>query len=65
MIPLQLPICYRCKHLDTEISEKVRCAAFPDSVPMEIIMSQHDHTKPYPGDNGIRFEPIEDEQDNG
>jgi len=35
------------------------CKAFQDGIPDEIIIGDGDHTKPYKGDNGIVFEPIE------
>ena len=35
------------------------CKAFPKGIPKKIITGEHDHTKPYKGDHGIRFEPIE------
>jgi hypothetical protein len=38
-----------------------RCAAFPDGIPEEILWNEVRHTKPYPGDHGIRYEPIEEE----
>jgi len=31
-------------------------------IPSEIYDNKHDHTKPFKGDNGIRFEPISNEK---
>ena len=47
------PNCNKCKHL---IPESARCKAFPHGIPRAILANRADHTKPYPGDNGIRFE---------
>lgn len=50
--------CVCCKHV-IELSffgERSTCRAFPGGIPKEIITGQFDHTQPYPGDHGIRFE---------
>jgi hypothetical protein len=44
-----------CKHY----TEEMNCSAFPDGIPEEIATGGDKHTTPYPGDNGIQFEPIE------
>ena len=48
--------CIDCKHY-WGLGE---CKAFPDGIPDEITSGLHDHAEPFPGDHGIRFEPIED-----
>ena len=53
--------CWKCKHYRGPAGGET-CAAFPDEIPDAILMYEHDHRKPYPGDNGIRFEAVEDEE---
>lgn len=48
---MQSTQCLYCKHYHG-FGE---CDAF-DKIPDEIMTSEFDHTKPYPGDNGIQFE---------
>lgn len=50
------PLCWRCRHFRDDIT----CKPFPQGIPMEILTSEADHHKPYPGDHGIRFEPLEE-----
>jgi hypothetical protein len=50
--------CQLCIHLrQTGHGIPWTCDAFPDGIPKAMIFYQHDHELPYPGDNGVRFEP--------
>ena len=55
---IQIASCYQCKHK----LDGLRCKAF-EKIPSEIIKGDNDHRKPYPGDNGIQFEALDDSQD--
>ena len=46
--------CILCKHYRME----QKCKAFPKRIPEEILTGKDDHSKPFKGDGGIRFEPI-------
>tara|TARA_A100001201_G_scaffold70053_1_gene64546 strand:- start:107 stop:301 length:195 start_codon:yes stop_codon:yes gene_type:complete len=52
-------ICYDCKFFRWDSIEPV-CDAFPEGIPTKILKSEHMHTEPFRGDNGIRFEPLID-----
>lgn len=57
-ISLLSHICSRCVHFNASspLSKKKTCSAFPKGIPGEIWLGINDHTTPYPGDNGIRFQ---------
>lgn len=53
--------CLTCKHF----IDFWRCEAFPEVIPAEIATGLDDHSEPYPGDNGIQFEPKIKESETG
>ena len=51
------PVCFGCYYLLTDNNE-MSCPAFFDTgIPDVIKSGENDHTKPVPGDHGIRFKP--------
>ena len=51
------PVCLLCPHYRR--SQFRTCDAFPDRIPDEIWVYVDPHKKPFPGDSGIQFEPVE------
>lgn len=54
MMPIQ---CASCTHYKGGLT----CSAYKKKIPTKILTGVHDHQKPHKGDNGIRFEPIKDD----
>jgi hypothetical protein len=52
-------MCLECTRFHEENEEALTCDAFPDGIPEAIIMSSADHRQPFPGDNGLRFNPVD------
>lgn len=52
---VQISQCADCQHKHLG---SVTCDAFPDGIPKAILVGEHDHTERYPGDNGIRYRPM-------
>lgn len=56
--------CMNCIHrIDSIQDTRPVCLAFPDGIPEVILTGDFDHTKPYAGDHGFRYQP-EDKTDN-
>lgn len=51
------PQCMRCLHFNSDVRDRVCCTAFPEWIPPEILLGEADHSEPFPGDHGLRFEP--------
>ena len=47
--------CLACNNLNNNMTT---CKAFPEGIPEKILIGKFDHTRPWRGDNGIRFERI-------
>lgn len=55
------PICNGCTRFRRrDGGYGFRCDAFPDGIPEAILTSDRDHRKPYRGDGGLRFDPVDD-----
>ena len=46
--------CNQCKHVG---EDGLTCTAFPDAIPIDILVGRDQHIEPYPGDHGLQFEP--------
>jgi hypothetical protein len=53
-LPVQISQqCATCKRLRDGLS----CESFPAGIPEPILSGKHDHTEPFPGDHGLRYQP--------
>lgn len=53
-VPRQVQ-CATCVHF-YQRAETTSCAAFPEWIPVDIIMGRANHAEPYPGDGGVQYE---------
>ena len=53
------PQCMDCTRLKRSPAPW-HCTAFEKGIPSQIYGNSHDHNEPFPGDNGILFDPKED-----
>lgn len=58
-----IPNCFHCAHFRGAIKGKICCIAYPDGIPKELLKEGFTHNQPYPGDQGILFETIENSSD--
>jgi hypothetical protein len=56
--PITNSQCLRCKRY----AKYGKCAAFEGEIPFDILSNKIIHDKPYHGDNGVLFEPKEQEK---
>ena len=56
-IPEYSAVCSFCRHLRDNGASR-ECEAFKE-IPLKIWNGEHDHKKPFRGDGGIQFEPVE------
>jgi len=53
---MEIILCQNCKNYFGDL----KCQAFSDRIPNEILLGENDHSKPLPDQkNDIVFEPIE------
>jgi hypothetical protein len=59
------PPCIRCKHMEIPPGSKDKalvCAAFPEGIPDGLLYGDHSHVTAFPGDNGLRYDPLNDQE---
>ena len=53
---LKVSQCTFCAHRSPDAT---KCKAFPSGIPVKLLFNEHDHTLPYEGDNGVRYQAVE------
>ena len=60
---IAVPLCRTCTHFKRNNKEDVAaCKAFPDGIPVDIIIGRKSHKQPVEGDHGLQFELAPDMQ---
>jgi hypothetical protein len=55
--------CKRFDHTGKKYPLILGCDAFPEGIPDEIILGGDKHRRAFPGDHGIQFEPIDEDEE--
>ena len=50
--------CINCLLFNSDNDDAFTCDAFPAAIPQEILLGEHDHLNPFPGDRGFLRVPI-------
>jgi hypothetical protein len=53
--------CWTCAHLSDGPS--MTCKAYPEGIPDALQLGRESHSRPYKGDNGIRWKPRPEDTD--
>ena len=56
--PLELTVS-QCTWCANRSPDGTRCKAYPKGIPVELLFNEHDHRTPFPGDNGILYQPVQ------
>ena len=48
-------LCVWCTRFHRHRRDITACEAFPEGIPRTILLMDHDHRRPFPGDHGLLF----------
>lgn len=48
----------QCTFCASRSPDGTACKAFPGGIPFELLYNEYDHRMEFPGDNGVRYQPI-------
>jgi len=61
---IRFPSCLTCVRFNRNVKDKSVCEAYPDGIPVEIILGKDKHEKSRSDDKGLYYKPIKDKNTN-